>query len=124
MNNHKQLTANFNSSEFDSPDEPYSGNKMNYHFMLKLQVMREIAGVRFDITSGYRTPAHNKEVSGKSDSEHLYGKASDIKCNNSVMRAHLIKSAILAGFTRIGIGRTFIHVDDSGTKPQQVYWVY
>lgn len=124
MNKHRQLTANFNSSEFDSPDEPYSGNKMQYHFMIKLQVMRTIAGVQFDITSGYRTTEHNKKVGGKSDSEHLNANACDIECHNSIMRAHLLKSAILAGFNRIGIGRTFIHVDDSGTKPQQVYWVY
>lgn len=121
---HKRLSKNFESWEFDSKDLEFSGLNMDAKFIEKLQLMRDYANVRFDIKSGYRTKAHNKKVGGKADSEHLTGNAADIKCNNSLMRSVLIRSAILAGFSRIGIGKSFVHVDNSFTKSPFVVWLY
>jgi hypothetical protein len=47
----------FKLSEFDSPDLPGSGKNMNPDFLKRLDEAREIAGVPFNINSGFRTSA-------------------------------------------------------------------
>lgn len=89
-----------------------------------LQRMRDQHGGRIDITSGFRCAYWNEAQGGKDDSAHLGGFAADIAVYNSEERFSLIKEAIYAGFTRIGVGKTFIHVDVDTTKPQSVVWVY
>jgi zinc D-Ala-D-Ala carboxypeptidase len=89
-----------------------------------LDKARETAQVPFRITSGYRTPAHNKKVGGASDSSHLTREAVDIACTDSAMRDKIIRALITIGFNRIGIAGTFIHCDIDKTKPQNVIWTY
>ena len=97
---------------------------MNKEFLEKIDKARELAGVPFVITSGYRCPKHNKEVGGKPDSAHTKGLAADIKCIRSRDRFKIIKALIDAGFTRFGIGKNFIHADIDSSKPQEVVWTY
>lgn len=47
--------------------------------MLLLQCIREHFGKAVTITSGYRTPAHNAKVGGAKSSQHLLGRAADIR---------------------------------------------
>lgn len=114
----------FNISEFDSPDDAGSGAKMNASFLAKLDIARREAGIPFVINSGYRTPEHNKKVTGKKDSSHLVGLACDIKCKDSRSRHRIICALIRVGFNRIGIANTFIHVDDDKQKPSELVWLY
>ncbi len=114
----------FQAAEFDSPDEPGSGARMDPTFMGKLDQAREIAGVPFVITSGVRTPAANQAAGGVSDSAHLRGLAADIATPDSRHRWRILFGLIRAGFTRIGIGPAFIHVDDDPTKAPRVCWTY
>ena len=44
-----------------------------------LQCIREHFGKAVTITSGYRTAAHNAAVGGAKFSQHLYGRAADIR---------------------------------------------
>lgn len=44
-----------------------------------LQCIREHFGKAVTITSGYRTPAHNAAVGGARSSQHLLGRAADIR---------------------------------------------
>ncbi|MBD9004891.1 MAG: DUF882 domain-containing protein [Faecalibacterium prausnitzii] len=44
-----------------------------------LQCIREHFGKPVTITSGYRTAAHNAAVGGAKSSQHLYGRAADIR---------------------------------------------
>jgi len=97
---------------------------MDKEFLEKIDKARELAGVPFVITSGYRCPKHNKEVGGKPDSAHTKGLAADIKCIRSRDRFKMIKALIDAGFTRFGIGKNFIHADIDSSKPQEVAWTY
>jgi len=113
----------FKSSEFDSPDEPGSGENMDMAFMDRLHKARVIADMPFVINSGYRTKAHNKEVGGKKNSSHLRGLAADIHCADSSARIRIVASLVQAGFRRIGIGETFIHVDSDTEKPWAA-WLY
>jgi len=89
-----------------------------------LDMAREIAGVPFFITSGYRCPKHNAEVGGSPTSSHLKGKAADIRVHNNWDRYKILEGLIKAGFKRIGIAEKFIHADIDETKPQYVVWLY
>ena len=114
----------FKHSEFDSPDAPGSGAKMQNRFLEKLDLARDIAGILFIITSGYRTEEHNKLVGGVNSSSHTKGLAADISCRDSVSRFIIVNALFKAGFTRIGIADNFIHVDCDETKTQEVIWTY
>jgi hypothetical protein len=43
---------------------------------------------------------------------------------NSRERFLIVSACIVAGFTRIGVGSGFIHVDDDPGKPPKVLWLY
>lgn len=119
----------FDISEFDSPDEVGSGKYMDATFLEMLDDARGWAGIPFKITSGYRTPSHNAYVGGvqaglkSKGSSHLFGYAADIACNNSADREIILNAVIEAGFRRIGIAKTFIHVDNDPDKNPAV-WLY
>lgn len=93
-------------------------------FRDKLNNAREIAGVPFILNSAYRCDSHNAEIGGSQTSSHLYGVAVDIKCTNSHDRYKILTALIQVGFNRIGIAKTFIHVDDDMTKPSELIWMY
>ena len=116
----------FKLSEFDSPDEPGSGSKMNYTFLEKLDYARGNAGVSFKITSGYRTEAWNTKVGGRVGSSHLKGLAADIAFNGSRECFLIVKSLLDVGIKRIGISKTgrFIHCDVDNIKDGDVLWLY
>jgi len=96
---------------------------MKMDFLLKLDKARDIAGIPFKITSGWRSEETNKRVGGVSNSSHPKGLASDISCNDSNTRQKIVNALIMAGFTRIGIAKTFIHCDTDNDKPNAI-WLY
>ena len=77
-----------------------------------LQKIRDHFGKAVTITSAFRTASHNKKVGGATYSQHLYGKAADIKVSG-------VAASVVADFVETlmpstgGIGRysTFTHVD-------------
>jgi len=119
----------FNFEEFDCPTLEGSGlpnsdgGKMCIDFLQKLDEAREIAGIPFKITSGYRSPQHNLDVGGRVGSSHIKGLAVDISCTNSVDRQKILTALIKVGFTRIGVGKSFIHTDLDHDKPNAL-WLY
>lgn len=88
-----------------------------------LQEMRDQVGPIY-VNSGCRCKKHNKNEGGKSNSAHMVGKAVDIACSNSMQRCELLVAAFMAGFDRIGLAKTFIHLDIDETKPPKVAWLY
>lgn len=124
MKSHKQITKDFNTREFDSPDEPFSGFIIDTELVLKLQTIRDLLKAPIIVVSGVRTRTHNEIVGGVYNSEHLFGRAADIYCAVSATRFLIVKYAMQVGFTRIGISRSFIHLDISQVKAQQVFWQY
>lgn len=86
----------------------------NFEFYLKGDVI---------ITSGLRTPEHNKKVGGSPTSSHLKGLACDIACNSSKNAFIIIKTALDAGFKRIGIAKDHIHLDVDEEKTQYCMWL-
>ena len=93
-----------------------------------LMVARIIANIAFTINDGCRTKEENDELvalgMAAEDSSHLDGYAADIRCTGSRQRAIMLDALKKAGFTRVGISRSFIHVDCDPTKDGHVEWVY
>lgn len=116
------MSKYFKQEEFACPC--CKSNLMKESTIAKLDKAREIANIPFNINSGYRCNAHNQAVGGENNSAHTKGRAVDIKCLDSPSRWLIVDSLIKIGFNRIGIAKTFIHVDDDETLPQKVVWVY
>ena len=90
-------------------------------FVEKLDRAREIAGVPFVITSGFRTPRQNAAAGGKPNSSHLRGWGADLRARRSPQRFQIVYGLVMAGFRRVVVyaGDGHVHVDDdpSLTKP-------
>lgn len=99
-------------------------NKISSDLVFKLDKAREISNIPFKISSGYRCEKHNKEVGGEPNSAHTKGLAVDIICKTSGERYAMIKALVGLGFTRIGVGNSFIHCDIDTSLPQNVIWTY
>jgi hypothetical protein len=87
---------------------------------LRLQMVRELAGVPLVVTSGLRD--------GNPNSEHSTGEGVDVSDNSngddisSSFRYKVVRAAILLGFTRIGVYDRHVHLGISSTHPQEVMW--
>ena len=69
-----------------------------------------------DINSGYRSPAHNKSVGGKTKSQHLEGRAADIVLHGmSIKQLYLAIEQLIKSGTipegGLGLYDRFIHYD-------------
>lgn len=117
-----KLSDNFTSEEFRC--SCCKTEMMKQSFISMLQEARTIAGVPFDISSGFRCEFHNAQVGGKKGGAHPNGNAADIRCGDSITRGKILSAAREVGFTRIGISKAFIHLDNDPTKPQNVTWLY
>lgn len=118
----------FNLSEFDSPDHEGSHVNMDADFLQLLDKAREIAGVPFKITSGYRTKAYNESLRAKGykaspNSSHTKGVAVDIAISSGAERWAILNALIQVGVRRFGIANGFLHADVDTDKPNAV-WTY
>lgn len=118
-----KLSRDFFAHEFDCKCG-CGLNNISSSLVQRLQIAREIANTPFSITSGSRCAVHNRKESGLPNSSHLNGLAVDILIQSSRSRQIILSALIEAGFDRIGIAKTFIHVDIDSHKPEQVCWLY
>lgn len=93
-----------------------------------LEAIREKAGRPLTISSGIRCMKHPAEaakvrVTGQPLSAHVQGKAADIVCRSPAEVAEIVKIAKALGVIRIGIAKTFVHVDLCTDLPQ-TSWTY
>ena len=95
-------------------------SRMSSGLLDRLDAAREAAGIPFVINSGFRCPAHNRAVGGVPDSAHARGYAVDISCVNSHSRFVMLRALLDAGFRRIELAPTWLHVDCDPDKPQDV----
>lgn len=124
-----RLTKNFTRREFKSKD----GSKMPEDVLCNikdladnLQVLRDFLGEPIRINSAYRSPAHNKAIGGVKNSQHVLGKAADIKVKDIETKDLylIIESLIIDGqMTDGGLGLydTFVHYDIRGSKARWDY---
>ena len=89
-----------------------------------LEQLRAHFGKPVTITSGYRTPAHNATAGGAKFSQHLYGRAADIRVQGaSVEEVAAYAERLLHGCGGVGrypakAGRAagWVHVDTRADK--------
>ena len=93
-------------------------------FLDKLQSLRDTLKRPLIVTSGFRCSRHNEAVGGAKHSKHLAGIAVDISTwgMQSDFMYRFMAGAIDLGFTGIGVGKNFIHIDTRKDKSKM--WVY
>lgn len=119
------ITAeHFNESEFRRCTPSCSLQDMQQSTMRQLDLARDIAGIPFVLNSAYRSKAWEVKKGRPGTSSHTKGLAVDIRCNTDSNRYKIVNALRAAGFSRIGIGRTYIHADNDPSKTQKVIWHY
>ena len=107
----KKLSTNFRVREFackDGTDPIFVDTEL----VTVLQKIREHFGKPVTITSAYRTPPHNSKEGGATYSQHLYGKAADIKVSGvAPKKVAQYAETLLKNYGGIGIYSTFTHID-------------
>lgn len=118
---YEKKACNFKVKEFackDGSDEI----KIDSKLVIMLQLIRDHFKKPVVINSGYRTVSYNKKIGGAKYSQHIYGKAADIRIDG-VKPLHIAQFAetdckYLRG---IGLYTWGDHVDTRSTK---YYWDY
>ena len=108
--------------------------EFNHYLMERLNLLREMWGAPINLTSAARCEKHNEVVGGEKQSAHMPD--ADRQCRavdiatpfTSFDRKRFILMANRAHFQRIGIGKTFIHVDVAAEHGSpglsEGWWVY
>lgn len=124
-----RLSKNFTKREFKSkdgypmPDDVLANIK---ELASNLQVLRDFLGEPIRINSAYRSPAHNKAIGGVKNSQHVLGRAADVKVKDIETKDLylIIDSLILDGKMKdggLGLYDTFVHYDIRGSKARWDY---
>lgn len=103
---------------------------MDQKFMEKLVKFRELVGFPLPVTSGFRCPKHNYDVSHKTSftGPHTTGKAVDIQVSHE-RASRVIRASLNFGFMGIGIRqhgehhKRIVHIDMI-QRPYQQIWTY
>lgn len=112
----KKLSTNFKVREFactDGTDPVFIDSDL----VNVLQKIRSHFGKSVTITSAYRTPGKNKACGGTTYSQHLYGKAADIKVTGvTPKKVAAYAETLLKNKGGIGVYSTFTHIDVRAVK--------
>ena len=110
-----KLSTNFKVKEFackDGSDPIFIDSEL----VEILQKIRNHFKKPVTITSAYRTPPHNSREGGTTYSQHLYGKAADIKISGVTPKKVADYAETLLDKGGIGIYNTFTHIDVRSVK--------
>ena len=119
-----KITTNFSLEEFKCKDGSEIPNDVLpniIELVNNLQVLRDAIGKSITINSGYRSPKYNAKIGGVKDSQHVKGKASDLRVSGMTPKelAEVIEELIKRKKMKeggIGIYPNFTHYDIRGTK--------
>ena len=112
----KFLSKNFRVREFRCKDDT-DPIFIDSDLVDVLQKVRDHFGKAVTITSAFRTASHNKKVGGATYSQHLYGKAADIKVSGvAPSKVAEYVETLMPNTGGIGRYSTFTHVDVRATK--------
>lgn len=117
------LPYHFQESEFARCTPPCKSSDMSEELLDRLEYARALCGHPILLTSAYRSIDYEQEKGRTGSSSHCKGLAVDMSCQGEELRFQLVQSLLRAGFTRIGIAKTYIHADiDRSKKP--CIWLY
>ena len=89
----------------------------------KLLAAEKVLGASLVIKGGYRCPSHSKRVHAPVGSCHALGMAVNIRCCGAGDRFAILGALIKAGFDRIGVGKSHVHVSVNPEKARLLLWV-
>lgn len=110
-----RLSSNFRVKEFacnDGSDPIFIDSDL----VSILQKIRTHFKKPVTITSAYRTPIYNNKVGSGRYSQHLYGRAADIKVQGIAPKEVAKYAETLLPNGGIGIYNTFVHIDVRSVK--------
>ena len=114
----------FSEQEFKRASPSCSLQDMNQSTMDRFDNAREIASIPFVFNSAFRSYKWERSKGRSGTGSHTLGRALDIRATTDRTRAKVLIALIKAGFTRIGVAKTYIHADDSPSHSQEVVWLY
>ena len=97
---------------------------MDGAFLSLMDEVRSKAGIPLVLNCAYRSVEWDKSHGRSGNSAHTRGLAVDIRCNAGVTRYKIVKAALDCGVRRIGIGKSFVHLDNDNSLPQDVICDY
>ena len=118
------MSKYFSAKEFRACTPSCDIEQMDPAFLVLLDKVRETAGIPLVLNSAYRSPEYEKAHGRKGTSAHCEGWAVDIRCNTSANRYIIVAAALRCGIQRIGIAKTYVHLDCSPSHAQGVIWDY
>jgi len=111
------LSAHFSRGEFVC--HCCGDFRLDDRLLAALEDLRRRAGQAVLVLSGYRCPEHNRRVGGAANSQHVFGKAADIRVPGLTLQQMYELAASTPEFAQGGIGvydRGFLHVDVRGHR--------
>ena len=123
-----KLTKHFDSSEFDCQCGCGTG-KIKIELVEMLEEIRVLYDRPMRINSGIRCLEHNRKIGSKDTSSHIKCVAADIGCTSMTERLNLMQCILRVGemdsglvlFQRIGLHKSFIHLDIDYDKPKGIF---
>lgn len=115
-----KITPHFSFAEFQCKDStPYPAEWIHNRLLVLcalLEVIRKDVGKSLIIVSGYRTATYNRRIGGARRSQHVEGRAADIRCPG--MTAKELHAKILGVISTkkhhiggLALYPQFVHVD-------------
>lgn len=120
----KNQSKYFKPSEFQACVPSCSIDDMDGAFLALLDDIREAAGIPLVLNCAYRSREWDIAKGRSGNSAHTRGLAVDIRCTSNSNRMKIVRAALLCGVKRIGIGKTYVHLDADETLTQGVIWHY
>lgn len=102
----------------------YCEDALKPELLANLVDLQILSRFKLRISSAFRSPDHEHSRGRDGSSSHCKGLAVDILCKDNLERFCLVDNALRLGFPRIGIAKTFIHLDMDCDKPHPRIWLY
>lgn len=127
----KDLLSRLSELDVSTAVPPCTLDQLSSALKERLILAQRMCGIPFTITCGYRSEAFDraKGRSGRSAHCRRYNGnpsslAVDVSTTDSHTRFKVLVGAVLAGFPRIGVGKSFLHLDIDETKPHPIIFHY
>ena len=121
-------TSKFDSEklDFSACEPPCSPEQIHSQVLDYVRSAQALCGFRLRITSGFRSKAYERSKGRNGSSSHSKtpGLAVDISVVDSHTRYKVILALLYLGVPRLGIGKTFIHLDIDESKPHPSIFHY